>query len=155
MFEFPPVNDSLGSLTPGRWALLLCSFIASLALFALWMLMLSHHVMWVWSILLICTWTIAKVPMQIYAQNSKARVVGKVYLTILVGYGLYVGWNRLETQLSKSPIILPLLIALCCWAYWFTLETAKVNEQFLKRLGALQEQINSIESTVEHLKRNI
>ena len=151
----PPANDSLGSLKPGQWVLLLCSFFASLALFALWMLMLANHVMWVWSLLPLCAWVIAKIPMQLYAQNRKGRVVGKVYLTILVGYILYVGWNRIEAQFSKSPFILLMLIALCGWAYWFTLETAKVNEQFLMRLDALQKHINSIESTVDHLKRSI
>jgi hypothetical protein len=150
----PPVKDSLGSLTPWRWALLIGSFVASLALFALWMLMLANHVMWVWCSLLVCVWVIAKMPMQVYAQNSKGRLVGKLYLAIIGGYILYVGHSRIATHLSESLLLIILIVLLgLCWAtYLVQVETAKVNEHVIRRIDALQSQLDSIESKV---KRNV
>jgi hypothetical protein len=153
----PPVNDSLGELKPWEWVLLFCSFVASLALFALGMLMLANHVMWVWWVLVGCAFTVAKFPMQLYAQNHKGRWVGKVFLIIVVGSVLYVGRNRIDSHFSEIILltILVVLLALCWATYLVQFETAKVNEQSLRRLDALQEQINSIESKVDHLKRTI
>jgi len=88
MLALPAVDDSLGSLTPWRWALLLCSFFASLALFALFVMLLKSGVMWVWPTLVCFLWAIAKMPMEVYAQNRKGRVVAKLYLGILVTYSL-------------------------------------------------------------------
>lgn len=145
-----PVNDSLEEMKPWEWLLLLTSFVTSCALLVLYALIRAKNG-WVWYFLLLGAWIIAKAPMELYAQNRKGRVVGKLYLGILVAFSLYVGWDDINAQFSKYPLILPILLVLCGWAYWFTLETAKVNEQFLRKMNELQDGIHGKLSALERL----
>jgi len=123
----PPVDDSLGSLTPGRWVLLLCSFFASLALFALWIWMLANHVMWVWWALVGCAFMVAKFPMQLYAQNRKGRWVGKGFVIIVVGSILYDNRNRIDSHFSEIVLltILVVLLAYVGQPIWFNSKPRK------------------------------
>lgn len=144
------VDDSMSPLTAGQWFWISVSFLVSLALFALAESMHGLFSVIPWFFIGITT-----IPMWIYGQNRKGRIIGIVFLIIVSGYILYVGRSRIEAQFDQSPFILLMLIFLCCWAYWFTFETAKVNEQFLKRLEVLQGRVNSVESKLDHLERTI
>lgn len=145
----PPVNDSLGSLKPGQWAWLTVSFLVSLALWALFCLAVANH--FLFAMLVICSLSVTTLPMHVYAMNRKGRLVGRIYYAIILGFVLYFGWNIIEGQFRRFPFILIMLIAICGWAYWFTLETAKVNEQFLKRLDELRNNFNENMSALENL----
>lgn len=144
----PHVDDSQVPLKAGQWFWLSASFLVSIALFAL---AESAH-----GLLSVLPWFfigITAIPMKVYAQNRKGRIVGIIFLAIVWSYILYVGWNRIEAQFNHSPFIILMLIALCLWAYRFTLETAKVNQEFLKRMDDLQRRINSVESKLDRIGR--
>lgn len=149
----PPVDESAPPLKAVQWVLLFLSFVVSLAFFWLFMLTVGNHI--ILAILSIFAFTLTKIPMQMYAMNRKGRIVGRLYIAVLLGFGLYYGWNRIEAQFNQSPFTLLMLIALCWWAYWFTLETAKINQEFLKRMDALQGRVNSVESKLDHIERTI
>jgi hypothetical protein len=129
----PPVDDSMRPLKAREWFWLCASFLASIALCAL-----AVSTRGLFSVLPWFFIGITIIPMWIYAQNRKGRIVGIVFLAIFWGYIMFVGRNSIEAQFGRSPFILTMLIALCWWAYWFTLESAKVNADFLKRLISLE-----------------
>jgi hypothetical protein len=60
-----------------------------------------------------------------------------------------------STKHPYSPVSMIFLIGcgLAVWIYWFTLGTAKVSEDILKRLNALQRRINSVEAKIDRLGR--
>ena len=144
----PPVDDSLGPLKAKQWFLLSASFLGSVGLFFL--LESAHGIL---AFLALIALIIAIKPMQIYAQNRKGRIIGIVFLAIVGGYILYDGRGRIEAQFNQSPFILLMLMSLCLWAYWFTLETAKINQQFLTRMDIMQSRIGSIESKLDRIER--
>jgi hypothetical protein len=146
----PPVDDSLKPLKARQWFWLSASFLVSIALFAL-----AESTHGQFSVLPWFFIGITAIPMKVYAQNRKGRIIGFIFLAIVCGYILYVGWNRIEAQLNQSPFIILMLVALCCWAYWFTLETAKVNQEFLKRMDILLRSVNSTEFKLAQIERTI
>jgi len=52
-----------------------------------------------------------------------------------------------------SPLILLLGAGLAIWIYWFTLDTAEINQELLKRLDSLQKRITSIEDKMDRMAR--
>ena len=69
----------------------------------------------------------------------------------LFGFPFVFRMESYRSAIPQVPFILIMLIAVCRWTYWFTLETAKVNEQFLKRLDELQKNFNDRMSALEKL----
>ncbi len=117
-----PVNDVAGSLEVRHWVLLTFSFVMSIGLFVL---AVSTHGFFSGLLGFICN--ITTIPMWIYAQNRKGRIVLIAFCVVIGGYILYKDGGHIDEPLRQ---LVPLmLMALCYWAYWFTRETAKFNHE--------------------------
>ena len=116
------MNDVPGPLEVRHWVLLTFSFVMSIGLFVL--AVSTHGFL---SSLLWFSWCITAIPMWIYAQNRKGRIVLIAFCVVIGGYILYKDGGHIDEPLRQ---LVPLmLMALCYWAYWFTRETAKFNHE--------------------------
>ena len=131
-----PVDDSLGSLGAKQWVLLLVSFMASLAVFAL--LMSTHGFI---SDLSVFALVIAALPMRIYAQNRRGRIVGIIFLVLVCGYLIYAGWHEDGWALLYKRLTVVAFIVICFWLYALTSATHQANHEIVKRLDVIERRI--------------
>ena len=143
----PPVDDSMPPLTAGQWVWLFCSFFASLALLALFGLLIANHI--VLAVLCIFAFTFTKIPMQAYAMNRQARWVGRLYLLILAAAIFYFGRNWIERHPFESLTVVFASLAVV----WIILSIGQMGNLILTRLEVLQRRANSIESKLDRIER--
>ncbi len=143
----PPVDDSMPPLNAWQWTLLLVSFLVSLALFTVVILSTpSHRVL---EILAAFALAPAAMPMQVYAQNRKGRIVGVVFLGIIVSVALYERWGWIKTHTFESSMVVLAFLGLA-WVTWCISQT---GDLILERLEGLQRRVNRVESKLDRIGR--
>lgn len=141
-------NDSAGVLSAGQWVLLTFSYVISIGLFILFV---STHGFF--SSLLAFLWTITSIPIWIYSQHRKARIVLYAYLVVIGGYILYTWRGHIVEKISQ---LVPLmLMALCYWAYWSTRETVKFNHglNLDERIEELRSKVDAVTERLDKTQR--
>jgi hypothetical protein len=145
----PPVDESMPPLKAGQWVLLFSSFFVSLALFALFMLINSNHILF--ALLVAFVFPVAALPMQMYAMNRRGRLIGKLFLAAIWGIVLYDRRNWIKGHAFESLIVV--LIALS--VYWITHCIDQAGNLILKRLDVLQRRVNSVELKLDKIGRTL
>jgi len=140
----PPVDESAPPLKARQWAWLTVSFLVSLTLFILPIVMGGLFVLFL-------AWPITAIPMWVYAQNRRSRVVGRVFLTVISAFVLYERWNWIEQHTFESSIVVFAFLAVI----WIILSIDQMGNLILKRLDALQRRVNSVESKIDHLEHTL
>jgi len=145
----PPVDESAPPLKAGQWVLLFSSFLVSLALFALFMLIVSSHILF--ALLIAFVLPAVAMPMQMYAMNRRGRLVGKLFLVAILGIALYNdrNWTKAHTFETLTIVLIVLSV------YWLTRCIEQAGNLILERLDVLKRRVNSVESKVDHLERTI
>ena len=140
----PPVDEFAPPLKAGQWAWLTVSFLVSLTLFILPIVMGGLFVLFL-------AWPITAIPMWVYAQNRRSRVVGRVFLAIISAFILYERRNCIEQHYLESLTVVFAFLAVI----WIILCIDQMGNLILKRLEVLQSRVNSVESKVDGLERTI
>jgi hypothetical protein len=152
----PPVDESAPPLKARQWTLLVVSFAASLALFALFMLTVSSHILF--ALLIAFIFPAISMPMQMYAMNRKGRWIGRLFLVciaIAVVVGIYNNRAAVYKLGNEHFLELLIIVLIAASVYWITYCIDQVGNVLLKRLDILQRRVNSVESKVDHLERTI
>jgi len=140
-FHFiPPVDESAPPLKARQWAWLSVSFLLSLTLFILPNVMGGSFVLFL-------AWPITAIPMWVYGQNRRSRIVGRVFLAAISAFVLYDRWNWIEQHTFESSIVVFAFLAVI----WIILWVDQMGNLILKRLDALQTRVNSVESKLDRI----
>lgn len=140
----PPVDESAPPLEARQWAWLTVSFLVSLTLFILPIVMGGLFVLFL-------AWPITAIPMQVYAQNRRSRVVGRVFLAVISAFVLYERWNWIEQHTFESSMVVIVFLAVI----WVIVSIDQMGKLILKRIDILQRRVNSVESKIDNLERTI
>lgn len=143
----PPVDDSLKPLTPWQWVMLCSSFLVSLAFFWLFMMAIPDHA--IFAALLASAFGIVALPMQIYAQNRRGRLIGKLFLFIVWVVAYYIKQNWINAH--RWELLFVALIVMS--VYWIAHSIDQTGNMILKRLDVLKRRVNSVESKVDRMGR--
>jgi hypothetical protein len=142
----PPVDDSMPPLNAGQWILLSASFLTSLTLFIAVMLAFPAHS--IFGALAAFALGITATPMQIYAMNRKASLIGKFFLVAICGIALYNYRNWTRTHVFELSIVVLMALSV----YWIIGCIDQVGNRIHQRLNELHTKVDAMQQELEEIK---
>jgi len=142
----PPVYDSLGPLKAKQWFWLSASFLSSIVL-----IVLAQFIHRPFSGLMLLAIVVTALPMQIYTQNRKGRMVGKILLAAAFGVALYHRWDWINAHTFESSLVVFVVLSVG----WLTWCIDNSGNLILKRMEVLQRRVDSVESKLERIDRSL